>query len=74
MSTKCQYRPPISTGVWYSGVKQTLPGCEQKPGKNTEPNDHVQRVQSGHDEIEREEIFPRGVGWHTGRDAHGMGT
>src|SRR5258708_11566890 len=37
------------------GRKASLPGCEEKPEKNAEPDDHVQRVQACHNEIKREE-------------------
>src|SRR5579863_4976727 len=50
--------------------KASLPRHHQKPGKDAQANDHVQRVQPGHDEVEREEnlgvtrvrILPRMVG------------
>ena len=41
-------------GVLFWG-EASLPGHGQQPGKNPEADDHVQRVQAGHDEIEREE-------------------
>src|ERR1035441_2864005 len=31
--------------------KTPFPGCVQKPGKEADPDDHVKRVQSGHDEV-----------------------
>ena len=55
MSTKCQYRPPISTGVLYSGVKCPLPGnAYRSQVKRADADDHVQGVQPSHDEVERE--------------------
>src|SRR5258708_20077916 len=37
------------------GSEASFPGCEEKPEKNAEPDDHVERVQAGHNEIKSEE-------------------
>src|ERR1700686_846420 len=37
------------------GREATLPRHEQEPCKNTQSDDHVERVQAGHDEVQREE-------------------
>src|SRR5271155_1099155 len=36
------------------GSETSLPGHDEKPEKNTQANNHVQRMQSSHDEVERE--------------------
>ena len=55
MSTKCQYRPLISIGLEYSGVMIAAPRPPQHHRHDAEADDHVQRVQAGHHEVEREE-------------------
>src|SRR5438309_11348340 len=35
----------------------SLPRHPQEPAENTEPDNHVQRMQAGHDEVEGEENF-----------------
>src|SRR5258708_29561221 len=37
------------------GSEASFPGCKEKPEKNAEADDHVQRVQAGHNEIKSEE-------------------
>ena len=39
------------------GCEAAFPRHIQEPGEKTEADNHVQRVQSGHDEVEREENF-----------------
>ena len=53
MSTKCQYRPAISTGVI---LRREWPRGRHARSHETMPTPStVQRVQAGHDEIKREE-------------------
>src|SRR5208282_5000571 len=45
------------------GGEAAFPGHDQEPEKNAETDDHVQRVQASHDEVEREEqLRVAGVG------------
>ena len=55
MSTKCQYSPLISIGLEYSAVIVPRHDQPQHHGHDAEADDHVQRVQAGHHEVEREE-------------------
>ena len=55
MSTKCQYKPIISTGVYHSALKRLREAITIKRGEQSHANDHVQSVQSGHREIEKKQ-------------------
>ena len=55
MSTKCQYRPLISTGVYHSGENRPLWAIQAITLSRTEANHHVRRVETGHQEVQREE-------------------
>src|SRR5579864_7294660 len=66
---------PVETADFQRGVifrsKVPLPGHDQKPGKNAEPHDHVQRVKPGHDEVEsKENLRMAGVGILIGVSRH----
>ncbi len=52
MSTKCQYRPLISTGVKYCGLNVPLRAMIEYRGHEAHANHHVQGVETGHEEVE----------------------
>src|ERR1700683_2263055 len=39
------------------GGETSLPGHDEEPSKNPQADNHVKRVQSGHDEVEREKYL-----------------
>ncbi len=50
------------------GREPAFPCHPEEPGENAESDDHVQRVQAGHHEVQSEENLRRGADWRTGRD------
>src|SRR5271157_3198704 len=61
------YEVPVQAAHFYGrvvfGSEATFPRGRQQPGKNADPDDHVQRVQPGHHEIKREKnLGVSGVG------------
>ena len=84
MSTKCQYRPTISTGVWYSGLKRPRSAITAMVSEDRDPDDHVQGVQarSSRSRARRRSARacprrlrggPRGVEALPGQEAAGVG-
>ena len=55
ISTKCQYRPIISTGVYQSALKRLRAAITISVVSRPRPDNHMERVHSGHREIEEEE-------------------
>ena len=62
MSTKCQYRPDSSTGVYHSGENRFLCAIQVMTPRSDAPDDHVQRVEAGQREVQRQkDLDLRGV-------------
>src|ERR1700722_2512781 len=55
------------------GREAAFPRHDQKPGENSQADDHVQRMQSRHDEVKRKEhLRMAGVGVFTGMPGDGL--